>query len=232
MRILIGNYLYMPILMSIFARMQTHIDQRNEQLAAHLVRHLESRNMKAVYCPTAREAVEKVSEMIPDGATVSWGGSATIRSIGLPDALHSRTGLKVLDRDRATTTEEAIEIYHKALWADYYLSSANAISEDGVIVNIDGTGNRVAAITYGPEHVIFIIGLNKVAQNVEAAIARARSTASPINAARFDIKTPCKTDGTCHNCTSPDSICNYIHLLRHSPRQRHTVVLVGEGLRY
>jgi hypothetical protein len=99
-------------------------------------------------------------------------------------------------------------------------------------MNIDDNGNRVAAITWGPKKVIFIVGMNKVAQNVEAALARARSTAAPINAARFDIKTPCKTDGVCHNCNSPQSICNYVHFLRNSPQGRHVVVLVGENLGY
>ena len=99
-------------------------------------------------------------------------------------------------------------------------------------MNIDGNGNRVAAITWGPKKVIFVIGLNKVAQTVEAALQRARSTASPINAARFDIKTPCQVDGVCHNCNSPESICNHVHFLRNSPRGRHTVVLVGESLGY
>jgi hypothetical protein len=123
-------------------------------------------------------------------------------------------------------------MYLKAFSTDVYLSSANAISEDGVIVNIDGNGNRVAAITWGPKKVIFVIGLNKVAQNVEAALARARSTASPTNMARFSNKTPCQVDGVCHNCNSPESICNYVHFLRNSPRGRHTVVLVGENLGY
>ena len=99
-------------------------------------------------------------------------------------------------------------------------------------MNIDGNGNRVAAITWGPKKVIFIVGINKVAQSVEAALARARSTAAPTNAARFDVKTPCKTDGVCHNCNSSQSICNYVHFLRNSPQGRHVVVLVGEPLGY
>ena len=132
-----------------------------------------------------------------------------------------------------TLRDEAQRIYREAFSADYYLSSVNAISEDGVIVNIDGNGNRVAAITFGPKKVILVVGLNKVTQDVESALARARSTASPINAARFDIKTPCRADGTCHNCNSPESICNYIHFMRNShPAGRHTVVLVGEDLGY
>ncbi len=207
-------------------------EARNERLAQHLVRHLERRNMAACYCPTAAEAVKKVSELIPDGSSVTWGGSVTIRDMGIPAALHARATLNVMDRDMAKTRDEAQEIYRRAFTADYYLSGANAISEDGVIVNIDGTGNRVAAITFGPKHVIFIVSLNKVAQTVEAALARARSTASPINAARFDIKTPCQKDGVCHNCNSPESICNYVHFLRNSPGRRHTVILVGEDYGY
>lgn len=207
-------------------------EARNERLAQHLVRHLKRRNMAACYCPTAAEAVKKVSEQIPDGSSVTWGGSMTIRDMGIPAALHARATLNVMDRDMAKTRDEAQEIYRQAFTADYYLSSANAISEDGVIVNIDGTGNRVAAITFGPKHVIFIVSLNKVAQTAEAALARARSTASPINAARFDIKTPCHTDGVCHNCNSPECICNYVHFLRNSPGRRHTVILVGEDYGY
>ena len=207
-------------------------EARNERLAQHLVRHLERRNMAACYCQTAAEAVKKVSELIPDGSSVTWGGSVTIRDMGIPAALHARATLNVMDRDMAKTRDEAQEIYRRAFTADYYLSGANAISEDGVIVNIDGTGNRVAAITFGPKHVIFIVSLNKVAQTAEAALARARSTASPINAARFDIKTPCQKDGVCHNCNSPESICNYVHFLRNSPGRRHTVILVGEDYGY
>ena len=207
-------------------------EQRNERLAERMIKNLKRRNMEAFYCTTAEEAVKKVSELIEDGSSVTWGGSMTIRDMGLPKALKERGTLKVMDRDEVTDREEVVKIYEKAFTADVYLSSANAISEDGVIVNIDGNGNRVAAITWGPKKVIFIICMNKVAQTVEAALARARSTAAPINSARFDIKTPCQTDGVCHNCNSPESICNYVHFLRNSPRGKHVVVLVGESLGY
>ena len=160
------------------------------------------RNIEAYYCPTAVEAVKKVSELIADGSSVTWGGSMSIRDIGIPQALKERKTLEVLDRDEVTDREEVVKIYERAFTADVYLSSANAISEDGVIVNIDGNGNRVAAITWGPKN------------------------------ARFDIKTPCQVDGVCHNCNSPESICNYVHFLRNSPKGRHTVVLVGESLGY
>lgn len=197
-----------------------------------MIKNLRRRNFEAFYCPTAAEAVNKISSLIPDGSSVTWGGSMTIRDMGLTKALHERD-LRVLDRDMAADRDEAQRIYREAFSCDYYLSSANAISEDGVIVNIDGNGNRVAAITFGPKKVILVIGLNKVTQDVQSALARARSTASPINAARFDIKTPCRADGVCHNCNSPESICNYIHFLRNShPAGRHIVVLIGEELGY
>lgn len=209
--------------------MTTPKDKRNERLAQRMIQHLERRHFQAFYCPTAAEAVEKVSSLIPDGSSVTWGGSMTLRDMGLTAKLHQRD-LQVFDRDLADDKEQ---VYRKAFEADYYLSSANAISENGVIVNIDGNGNRVAAITYGPRHVIFVIGMNKVMPHVESALDRARGTAAPINAARFSIKTPCLIDGVCHDCHSADSICNYIHFLRHShPVGRHIVVLVGEDLGY
>ncbi len=208
-------------------------EQRNELLAQKMIKNLNRRNMEAFYCPTSEEAVRKVSELIEDGSYVTWGGSMTVRDLGIPDVLRKRRTLEVLDRDMAKDPEEAQAMYLRAFSADVYLTSANAISEDGVIVNIDGNGNRVAAITWGPKKVIFIIGLNKVAQTVEAALARARGIASPINAQRFDIKTPCRVDGVCHNCNSPECICSYVHFLRNSRNKgRHVVVLVGEELGY
>ncbi|MBQ9585052.1 MAG: lactate utilization protein [Muribaculaceae bacterium] len=211
----------------------TPLETRNRLLGEKLIKNLQRRNIEAFYCPTAHEAVAKVQELIADGSSVTWGGSMTVRDMGLPQALKDRGTLNVLDRDVIEDPEQKQQMYLRAFTADVYLSSANAMSEDGVIVNIDGNGNRVAAITWGPKKVIFIIGLNKVAQTIETAIARARSVASPINAQRFDIKTPCQVDGVCHNCNSPESICSYIHLLRNSRTQgRHVVVLVGENLGY
>lgn len=207
-------------------------EERNQKLAERMIKNLNRRNMEAFYCPTGEEAVQKVSELIADGSTVTWGGTATVRDLGIPEVLKDRGTLNVLDRDTVETPEEKESMYLKAFTSDVYLTSANAISEDGVIVNIDGNGNRVAAITWGPKKVIFVIGLNKVSQTIEAALSRARGTASPINAARFDIKTPCQNDGICHNCNSPESICNYVHFLRNSPKGRHIVVLVGDNLGY
>ena len=208
------------------------IEIRNEKAAGKVIKNLARRNIEACYCPTAHEAVEKLLEMIPAGSSVTWGGSMSIRDIDIPAALANAGKYKVYDRDKAPDRAAATEIYLKAFSCDYYLSSANAITEDGVIVNIDGTGNRVAAITFGPRNVIFVIGMNKLTQNVDAALARARSLAAPVNTARFDIQTPCKLDGVCHNCLSDDCICNYIHYLRHSPKGKHKVILVGESIGY
>jgi L-lactate utilization protein LutB len=208
-------------------------EQRNERLGAKMVKAMQRRHFDAYYCATASEAKAKVNELIPDGASVTWGGTMTVRDMDIPKMLQERGTLKVWDRDKVETPEEKQEMYLRAFQADYYLSSANAITEDGIIVNIDGNGNRVAAITWGPKHVIFVVGMNKVAQDPEAALKRARSTAAPINAARFDIQTPCQLDGQCHNCNSPQSICNYIHFLRNSSKPgRIIVILVGENLGY
>lgn len=211
----------------------TPIEERNQKLAQELIKQLNRRHIEAFYCPTGEEAVKKVSELIADGSTVTWGGTATVRDLGIPAMLKNRGTLQVFDRDEVETPEEKQEMYLKAFSADVYLTSANAISEDGVIVNIDGNGNRIAAISWGPKRVIFVIGLNKVAQTVEAALARARGIASPINSQRFEMNTPCKLDGKCHNCNSPESICSYVHFLRNSRGGgRHIVVLVGENLGY
>ncbi len=205
---------------------------RNQRMADHLIERLRRRNITACYCPTAEEAVKTMLQLIPKGSSVSWGGSMTIRDTGIVKALHDDGSYQLLDRDLATSPQEAQEIYMKAFGADYYLSSANAMSEDGVIVNIDGNGNRVAAITWGPKHVIFVISLNKVMQDTDAALKRARSVASPINMTRFQKNTPCQIDGVCHNCNSAACICNYIHFLRNSPNGKHQVILLGEDFGY
>lgn len=210
--------------------MSTPLETRNELLAKTLISHLERRHFEAYYCPTAAEAVEKAVSLIPDGSSVSWGGSVTIRESGLTKAIHAGN-YKVIDRDLAQSPEEMAELHRKGLLADFYLSSTNAISEDGVLVNIDGTGNRVAALCFGPRNVIILCGLNKVAQDVDAAVKRARSYAAPVNSMRFMGKTPCAVTGTCHNCVSEECICNQILLTRHCrPSGRIKVILIGEEM--
>ena len=206
---------------------------RNAKLAERLIQHLERRHFEAYYCLDATSMKEKVRTLIPEGSSISWGGSMSIRDTGLTTELKEAGKYHIYDREEAKNEEEKLNIYRKAFECDFYLSSVNAISEDGVIVNIDGNGNRVAAITWGPKRVIFVVGMNKIARDVNTAWERARSTAAPINAARFDINTPCQKDGVCHSCHSPQSICNYIHFLINSyPQKRHIVILVGEDLGY
>ena len=155
----------------------------------------------------------------------------TIQDIGLPGRLHAGN-YKVLDRDRAKSDAERYEAMRNAFLCDHYLTSVNAISEDGQLVNVDGNGNRVAAIAFGPRQVIVVAGMNKVAKTLEDAVVRARTVASPINAQRVpNIKTPCKTTGACENCISADCICTYVVTTRISrPAGRIKVVLIGENL--
>lgn len=191
---------------------------------------LQKRNMEAYYCPTAAEAVEKVLELIPAGDVVSWGGVATVDELGIKGRLRSRNQ-PVIDRDTARTPEERTAMLHQALTCDTFLMSSNAISEDGQLVNIDGMGNRVAAMCYGPRQVVVIAGMNKVLGTLDDAIARARNIAAPANAQRFGIKTPCGLTGQCGDCTSPDCICSYVVVTRYSMvHERIKVILVGEDL--
>ncbi len=204
------------------------IEKRNALLAKTVISNLEKRHFEAYYCPTTAEALQKALQLIPEGSSVGWGGSVTIREMGLTKAIHERN-YTVIDRDLAKSPEETAELQRKCLTTDYFITSTNAMSEDGILVNIDGNGNRLAAICFGPKNVIVICGINKITQNLDAAISRARFTAAPINAGRFYIKTPCKVSGKCHNCTSPDCICSEVLITRTSrPANRVKVIIVGE----
>lgn len=214
------------------AKNKTAVDLRNERLGRRLIKKLEQRHYNAYYCADAEALREMVKTLIPEGSSVTWGGSDSIRSTGVT-AMLKAGNYQVFDRDDVTTQDEKLDIYRRAFSCDWYLSSVNAMSEDGVLVNIDGNGNRVAAITWGTSHVLLVVGINKVCQDVDAAIKRARSTAAPINMARFDFPTPCQVDGACHDCKSAESICNYISIQRMShPARRHTVIIVGQSLGY
>ena len=150
--------------------------------------------------------------------------------IGLLDAV-KKGNYTVYDRADAKTEEERKEIVQKAFGCDWFISGTNAITEDGILVNLDGNSNRVACLAYGPEHVVIIAGMNKVTKDVDAAIYRVRNEAAPINAQRFPIDTPCKLTGSCANCKSPDSICcNFLitRIERH-PGRMH-VILVNDEL--
>ena len=151
--------------------MDQNAKKRNKLLAEQVIKALESRNMEAYYAENKEEALAKALELMPEGSSVAWGGSMSIKEIGLTQAVHDGNYV-VYDRDQATTPEEKTEITKKAFFSDYFLASTNAISEDGILVNIDGNSNRVAAIAFGPKNVIMIVGMNKVVRSEEDAMAR------------------------------------------------------------
>ena len=207
----------------------TPLEKRFDKLGPRVVEALERRHFEAYYCGTKEEALKKALELIPEGSVVAWGGSVTMNEIGLSEALHSGK-YQLIDRD-AAPPEERRKLMRQGLLADYFISGANAVSEDGEIVNIDGMGNRVGAIVYGPDHVVIIAGMNKVAKTLEDAVKRARTIAAPINKQRFGGTTPCAKTGSCGDCKAEDCICCQMLVTRVCrPAGRIKVILVGEDL--
>lgn len=205
-------------------------EMRNEVLANRVVKNLESRNMEAYFVKTKEEALKKALELIPEESSISWGGTASAKEIGLLDAVHEGN-YEVYDREEAQTPELKNEIAHKALDCDFFIGSTNALAENGVMINIDGNANRVAAFAFGPKNVLLIVGMNKVVKSEEDAMSRARNEAAPINAQRFGLDTPCSKNGMCYDCKSPDCICCQILITRYSRVvKRIKVILVDENL--
>lgn len=206
--------------------------QYYENVASTIIANLEKRRMEGYYCEDRAAAVAKVKELIAPGASVAWGGSMTLNESGVMDLI--RTGdYQVLDRDQAVTPEEKKEMFGKIGTCDYFLMSTNAITLNGELVNIDGRGNRVSYLCFGPDHVIVVAGMNKLVTDVEAGIQRTRNMASPPNALRLNRKTPCAVTGRCGDCLSPDCICAQTVITRCSMVPgRIKVVLVGEELGY
>lgn len=204
-----------------------------QTLADTLIKNLQKRQIDGFYCPTSAEAVTLVNDMIAPDSTVSFGGSMTLSESGMMETLTSRNDITLYDRSTAKTPEEVTDIYHKALNADYYLMSTNAISTTGELVNIDGNGNRVAALIYGPKQVIILAGMNKVTPDLASAMTRAQNTAAAPNAVRLNRKTPCAATGVCHDCQSPDCICAQTVITRRGQiPNRIKVILIGEHLGY
>lgn len=201
-----------------------------EKRAQVLLKNLTSRGFEAYYCADKDQARAKALELIPKGASVGWGGCASAEQIGLVDAVR-HGNYTAMDRDTAATPQERVKIMKQCLGADVFLTGANALSLDGQMVNIDGNGNRVAAVVYGPDSVLVIAGMNKVCDTLDAAVTRARTIAAPMNKQRFDSKTPCEVTGACADCKSESCICNQILITRNCrPAGRIKVILVGEEL--
>ena len=198
--------------------MNENIIKRNELLAQKVIKGLESRNMSGYYTADVKEALAKALEIIPEGSSVSMGGGMSVHEIGLVEAL-KKGNYNFIDRDAADDKRAAMLAAYDA---DFFLSSANAITEDGVIVNIDGNSNRVSAIAQGPRKVLFIVGMNKICDDVDGAMKSAQ---------RFNLSTPCAKTGSCMNCKSPDTICCQFLITRFSRHDdRIHVILVGENL--
>lgn len=207
-------------------------EQYYENAAGTIIKNLEKRQMEGYYCRTSEEAVKKALELMPAGSSVGWGGSMTLTESGLMDAV--KAGDYVInDRETAKTREEQKEMYAKILNSDFFLMSTNAITLDGQLVNIDGRGNRVSFLCYGPEQVLIVAGMNKVEADVDSAMKRVKNAASPKNTVRLNKKTPCAVTGTCGDCLSPDCICAQTVVTRFSiVPGRIKVILVGEELGY
>jgi hypothetical protein len=203
------------------------ISKRNRLLAEKVIHGLESRNMEGFYAESKEEALKKALELIPEGSSIGMGGCMSAMEIGLVDALKTDK-YKFIDRDRMEDKRKAMMDSYDA---DFFISSANAMTEDGILINVDGNSNRVSAICQGPRQVIFIIGMNKICSDVDSAMKRARNVAAPINAQRFGLATPCSKTGSCMDCKSPDTICCQILITRFSRHKgRIKVILVNDSL--
>ena len=207
--------------------MDQNIVKRNELLAQKVIKGLESRNMSGYYASDREEAKKIALSLIPEGSLITMGGGQSVWDIGLPQAL-KEGNYNFLDRNLVEDKRAAMLAAYDA---DVFLASANAITEDGVMVNIDGNANRVSALAFGPKKLVLIVGMNKVCPDVDAAMKRARNVAAPINAQRFGLSTPCAKTGSCMNCKSPDTICCQFLITRFS---RHTgrihVILVNDTI--
>lgn len=207
--------------------MNEMITIRNDLLSKKIIKGLESRNMKGIYARSKAEALKTALELIPQGSSVTMGGCVSAREIGLVDALKIGD-YKFIDRDMAENKRAAALAAYDV---DVFISSCNAMTEDGVLVNVDGNANRVSAIAYGPKKVVFIVGMNKVCKDVDSAMKRARNVAAPINAQRFGLETPCSKTGSCMDCKSPDTICCQFLVTRYSRHDdRIFVILVDDNL--
>ena len=206
--------------------MNENMRKRNEILAQTVIKGLESRNMSGYYAADKEEAVKKALEVIGKGSTVAMGGCQSAHEIGLIQALEEGD-YNYIDRSKLDARAGLMAAYD----ADVFLSSANAMTNDGIMVNIDGNSNRVSCIAQGPKKVVCIVGMNKVCDDLDGAMKRARSVAAPINAQRFNIKTPCKEKGKCFDCKSPDTICCQFLITRYSRHAgRIHVILVNDNL--
>ena len=201
--------------------------KRNELLAQKVIKGLQSRNMSGYYAANREEALKIALDLIPEGSSATMGGSVSAVEIGLVKAL-KEGNYNFIDRNEIADKRAAMLAAYDA---DFFLSSCNAITDDGVMINIDGNANRVSAIAQGPRKVVFIVGMNKICPDLDSAMKRARNVAAPTNAQRFGLNTPCSKTGSCMDCKSPDTICCQFLITRFSRhKDRIHVIIVNENL--
>lgn len=193
-----------------------------------LLKNLKKRTFLPHYCENSQQAIDKVLELIPQNAKVGIGGSMTISNMDIPNILHKRGNIIFSAGFTKDMTNE--EIYRNAAFSDVYMTSVNAITIDGELINIDGRGNRVAAILYGPPVVVAVVGVNKLVDNLDEAVFRVRNVASPQNCIRLNKNTPCAITGKCHRCYPPNTICRST-VITHFPssgKQFHVIIVNGK----
>jgi hypothetical protein len=214
--------------------MDAHQIDWNEKVAKDIIQHLGKRRMEASYAPTAAQAKEDVLAMIPEGSTVFRCGSMSAVEMGLWEDIKKKKGVDVIDPyEPGIAPEEGFGRRQRGLNADIMIASSNAITLDGTLVNLDGMGNRVAAMAFGPNKIILVVGMNKVAPDLESAMLRVKHYAGPVNAIRLGVDTPCVQTGLCSDCKSPQRICNVWSIIEgHMLKDRIHVKLVGEDVGY
>jgi hypothetical protein len=214
--------------------MDQHQTEWNEKVARKIIKNLEKRRMAGSYTASAVKAKDEIIDMIPQGATVFRCGSMSAVGMGLWDSIAALPEVNRIDPYRPElSSEEAMELRRRGLTADVMIASTNAITLDGRLVNLDGMGNRVAAMAFGPKKVILVVGMNKVAPDLESAMARVKHYAAPVNNIRYGLKNPCVETGLCSDCKTPQRICNMWSIIEgHMIKDRIHVKLVGENLGY
>ena len=214
--------------------MDTHQIKWNEQVAKKIIEQLDKRGMEGSYAVSAAQAREEIIAMIPRGATVYRCGSMSTVSMDLWQGIAKIPGVEIIDPFKpGLSFEDSLEPRRKGLMADVMITSTNAITLDGKLVNLDGLGNRVAAMIFGPQKVILVVGMNKVVSDVDSAIARVKHYSAPVNAVRMNVKTPCAESGICSDCKTPARFCNIWSIIEGQRiKGRIHVKLVGENLGY
>ncbi len=212
------------------------IKSRNKLLAEKVIKNLQSRRFDAYYCEDKAQALELAISLIPKEDKIAWGGSMTMEDIGLISYLRDN-GYNIIDRDSAKSPQERMEMMRQGLLSDTFLMSANAIAQEGIIVTMDGVGNRVAAICFGPKSVIIIASINKICTNIDTAVDRVRNVAAPMNVQRIaagmstPFGSPCSITGICADCKTENCICSHMVQTRMcKPQGRIKVILVNEDM--